>query len=772
MTSQAKSQVQVSIVASMGSGFNAAFQAADKRVAAFTATTKKLNSTLGDIDGFRKQQEAVKQAGYQWQAAKAKAEKFRAEIEAQGTATRKQQAELTRLEKAVDRTGGAFARERTRMADMGRALQQQGVHTGKLTQEYERLTAELKKVQAQQDRAERTLQRQHKIVQAMSATWRGIAGFAGGAMAAGAVLSGPTKQAMTYDQQLSYMADTAAAGKGPAAYQAVKKQISDAIDAAVKQGGGKRESAASALSTLIASGKFEGNEAMTQLPAIARTAFASGANPEDIAKTAIALKNFGINDPGGEFDKLLRAGQLGSFELKDMARWLPMQLALARSAGFSGQGGLTDLLAFNQVAMRTAGTQDEAGNNVVNLLKKMSSREFSDSMAKHVAPMKGDPTTKGKKGATFDWMSYAMSRREQGVTAVDAFAEIVDRQVSNDPRYQALKKKMAGAGSDEEKKSTLQAMAEMATGSDVGQLIADQQALMAALAALYGRKDMADLRKGIGDSSGAVVQSSANIRGETWAKVVDAENSVARANEQTYNQLSGPMGKLLDSVNGLTGQFPKLTTAAYGAAVALSAVAAFGVGKGVTGLFTGAGAGAAAGGAAGAAGMAGKLLKFGGPAAALLGGGLAAYSIASDPNLTPEQKKAGYTGVGGGLAGAGMGALAGGMVAGPLGALLGGVVGGLGGGAAGNWIGEKIFGSGGGQPADAAADAAKAASEAAKAAQDRPNVTQNNSYSVVIQGNPEPGALAAREQFEKMMREHDRKRDAELRGSFIGQPQF
>jgi hypothetical protein len=760
--SSAKSEVQVSIVAQLGSGFTAAFREGDRRLQAFSQTVRDTNKIIGNIDAYRKQQEAAKQAGYAWQAAKVKAEQFRDAIASQGAPTRKQAADLARLERAAASAGEKFARQRTLVGEMAQALQKAGVNTGQLAAEYQRLKTQLDASMASHTRLEASLHRQHRIVRAMSATWQRIAGAAGGMVAAGAVLSGPGRQAMDYDKQLTYMADTAAAGKGKGAFQSAKQQISDAIDAAIKGGGGKREDAATALNALIASGQFELPDALQQLKSVSRTAFASGATAEDLAKTTIAMRQFGIKDPGAEYDKLLRAGQLGNFELRDMARFLPQQMALARSAGYSGTGGLTDLLAFNQVAMKTAGTQDEAGNNVVNLLQKLSSREFSDSVAKVVKVQRGDPTS-GKKGG-FDWSTYAMQQREKGVSSIDAFTMLVDRQVNADPRYKALQKKLAGTSNSEDRKATLQAMSEMAMGSDIGKLIADRQALMAALAALYGRDNMKQLRTGIGQSSGAVDQSSANVRGETWAKQVDAANSVARANEQAFNSVSGPLGKLLDVATDLAREFPKLATAAYGATVALGAVAAFGAGRGLMGAATGAaGAGAAAGGLAGMS----RFIRFGGPALAVAGSGLAAYSIATDPNLTDAQKNAGYTGVGGGLAGAGAGALAGGMVAGPFGAIAGGILGGLGGGAAGNWLGAKIFDS-----SAAAAESAKAASEAATAAQSRPNVTQNNSYSVVVNPAAPPGSLEASEMFTKAMREHERKRDAELRGSFFGQPQY
>lgn len=759
--SQAKSTVQVSIVASLGQGFAATFTSADKRVQALSSSVKDAQKVLGNVDAFRKQQEAVKQAGYSWQAAKAKADQFREAIAAQGAPTRKQTSELNKLEAAAGRAGEKFAKQRESLGAMGRDLQKAGVNTGKLTAEYQRLTTQLNTATAAHDKMEASLARQHKLVSAMGSTWRGIAGAAGGMMAAGAVVRGPMSQAMTYDQQLTYMADTAAAGRGPGAYRASKTQISNAINEALQLGGGKREDAATALQTMIASGKFEFGDALAQLPMVARTAFASGASSADIAQTAIALKNYGINDVGGQFDKLLRAGQLGNFELKDMAKSLPQQLALAKSAGYAGTSGLTQLLALNQLSMKTAGQPEEAGRNVVNLLQKLSSSELADEMSREVKLQKGDPRD-GKKGG-FGWSTYMMRNREKGISAVESLVMLAERQVNGDPRYQQLQKRLAGAGNDAEKKETLGAMTNLVEGSNVGKLIHDRQALMAALAALYGKNELKGLESGIANSGGIVAQSSANVRGEAWAKQIDASNALARANEQAYNSVSTGLGKVLDTGSALAEAFPKVTSAAYGAATGLTALAAlFGVGGGLAFLMRGGavaggaaaagGAGAAAGavGAAGAGAMAARVGILGrlGVAGMLGWGALEGAKAMGLPEVDADKgrealKKGDWLGASTRL---------------PAGEFLGAL-----------W--DKATSSNT-DAAKAAADAAKAASDAATAAQSRPNVTQNNSYNITLQAPPQAGALEFSQQLEKAMRARDAKAAADLRSGFLSAPQY
>ena len=794
----ARSQVQVSITAGLGQGFSAAFQTADARMVGLRKTASDTAKTLGNIDAYRKQQDAVKQAGYSWQAAKAKADEFRAAVTAQGAPTKKQAQELAKLEQATQRAGDKFGQQRTKLAEMGRELQRAGVNTGKLAQEYDRLKGKLDAADAKQLQMEKSLQRQQRIVSAMGGTWQGIAKTAASVSAGAAVLAGPTRKALTYDEQVSYMADTATGGDGPQAYQANKTAISNAIDAALKAGGGKREDAAAALNTMIASGKFTMPEALAQLKDVTKTAFASGASANDTAQLGIALKNFGITDLAKGYDQAMRSGQLGGFELKDMAKSLPSQLAYARAAGYSGHGDLSKLLALNQAAMSTAGTPDEAGNNVINALQKYSSRELQDRLAKAIKPSAGDPTAPGKKGKMeFDWSGYMMQQRERGIDPARAMTALIDRELANDKRYQELQKRASAAGDKSpEKKEALDAMSNIAMGSKMGEFFTDRQAALGQLAALYQRDYMEKIEKGANESAGTIDSSSANIRGETFAKVIDTQNALNRANEQAYNALQGPMGKVLEFTNGLATAYPNLTASVYGATTALTGLAAaIGV-WGIAGKVLGGGGAAATSGAAstatataaGAAGVASTAARMAGPMAMLTGVANMTTNDEDEELRTGKQRRAAL------VAQHGQATVdearkkykpwyqfgsyasedekwvaqlqAEKAKAGATPATVPAAVPGQQAQAVQNPLADKVL-----ESSTAAAEAAKAAGEAATAAQNRPNVTQNNTYQVTVQATQQdPAGIVAL--FDQTMRQRDREKNAELRASMMGNPRY
>lgn len=770
--SQAKSHVQVTIGGKIDPTYQNAFATADKRMAALGQHATDLNKKVGDIGAFRRQQNALKDAATEYTKAKQKVAALKAELVGIEKPTRAQAAALNAAERAASRAGGAYTQARTKLADMSRELERSGVNVAKLSSEYRRLKQELDGAKAKFDKHEASLKRQQAIVNGMRNAWQAIGGIATGAVAAGAVAAAPTRKALTYEEQLAYMADTAGAGQTPAQKAALQKQFSEAIENARQYSkGANREGTASALQTLIASGLFDGGAAIAELPKVARTAFASGTNEKDIANIAIAAKNFGVKDMQSVFDKSLRAGQLGRNELRDMAPFLPQQMAMARASGMFGEQGMTDLLAFNQAAMLTAGTPAEANNNVVNLLKKFSSREFSDSIAKTVKVQKGDPFTAGKKGAKeFDWTGYMLKQREQGIDPISAFGSLLERQMAGDKRYQDLQKRAKSAGSDEERKAVISQMSSIVEGSAVGQIIADSEALKAALASLYGKKSMGEMKTQINQSGGFVDQSAAFLGGQNFAGAKMLSGNLDRANEQAYSQLEGPLKSVIDTLNAASQEFPKLTTAAYGATTALGAIAAFVAGNAIFNKFTsptgtGAAPVASGGGAASAGGKAGLFSKMLGMASF----GLSAVSIANlttpqeddelangptkwaalrkqygQPTIDAARKKyQPWYQMGSGYASENE-----------------------------KWVQQYVKDAGG--TSEAAKQAASAAQEAAKAATTaagRPNVNITNSYNVQVTA-PQPGAAELAAQLDKTLKAAQRKADADARASFLGQPNY
>lgn len=417
----------------------------------------------------------------------------------------------------------------------------------------------------------------------------------GGVVAAGAVVNSQIKPARTYDEQVARTAATATYGQGMsiADRKLVKVELDKTVMAAVRSSGGKREGALEAADTLIASGAYDLASVKEVLGTTQRAAYVSGATSSDAAAVTLQLKNFGLSPEQIDLgqDIAVAGGQLGGFEYDTMAQYLSRQLPLAKSAGYGGVEGLKKIVAMNQVAINTAGNQDEAGNNVVNLLQKLNSREFRMSINKKIDPQAGDPTIPKAQGGGLDWPAYARQQKAQGVDQVDAFVGLLERELGGNSQYQALKDQ-AGKAKGKEAQALYEQMAEMFEGSNLGEIIADRQALMAALAISTNGAENERIKSGLDNAEGTTAEMRELFKDDEWSTAMDRQQEQLNINYNLYTQVNEQLSQFNSSLGGFMEKHEGLATAAYGAGLALAAVAAGGV---VSSLAGGAGAGAAGG---------------------------------------------------------------------------------------------------------------------------------------------------------------------------------
>lgn len=454
---------------------------------------------------------------------------------------------------------------------------------------------------------------------------RGVAGLAAGATAAGMVLAQPMKKQMDYDRSLAMTANTAFAERDVAGRIAGKAELNKAVKSAVEIGGGTKEDALGALDTMLASGAVKADTAMKLLPTLQKGATATGASTDDLAKIAIsAMQQFDIGEDkiGEVLDKAVAAGQAGNFELADMARWLPQQMAAGKSAGLKGMPGFEALLVANQQARVTAGTSDEAGNNLVNLLAKLTSKETSDRFRK--LDIKG----KDGKDHGVDFISSMEAQKKKGKNSIEAFMSIMDQVIGQDGKYQALQKKLKSA-KKEDQAQVLNEMTNLVEGTAIGQIISDRQALMALLGIRNNVSLGKEVKESLDKSEGAVDTSHAVIKDTNSYKVEDAKNNVDFAQMEGMKGFNDALGDVSVKIAEYAKAYPDLTGKIVTAGTVVASLSAAAItaagslrllgGKGGLGLGVGdalskgAGVTGAAGGTAAAASTTkmGRLAKFG-----------------------------------------------------------------------------------------------------------------------------------------------------------------
>lgn len=393
----------------------------------------------------------------------------------------------------------------------------------------------------------------------------------GAGMAAGAmVMAQPMKKQMDYDRRLAMVSNTAFSDRDVAGRIAGKKELHEAVKSAVENGGGTKEDALAALDKLLASGTVKAETAMKLLPTLQKGAVATGASTEDLSAIAIsAMQQFGISEDqiGAVLDKAVAAGQAGNFELSDMARWLPQQMAAAKSAGLSGMNGFEALLVANQQARVTAGTSDEAGNNLVNLLAKITSKETADRFRKL--------EIKGKDGKThgIDFIKSMENEKKQGKNSIEAFSSIMDMVVGEDDRYKSLKEKLKTA-KKEEQQTLLNQMADLVEGTAIGQVISDRQALMALLGIRNNVQLGKEVKAEVGSAEGAVDKSHAVIQDTNSAKLENAKNSFEFAQMEGVKSFNDALGDAAVKLTEYAKAYPDLTNTVVQAGTVITALSA------------------------------------------------------------------------------------------------------------------------------------------------------------------------------------------------------
>ncbi|THA10503.1 phage tail tape measure protein [Rodentibacter pneumotropicus] len=397
---------------------------------------------------------------------------------------------------------------------------------------------------------------------------RSIASIGAGAMAGAMVMAQPMKKEMEYDRRLAMVSNTAFSDRDVAGRIKGKKELHQAVQSAVETGGGTKEEALGALDTMLASGAVKADTAMNLLPILQKAAVATGADTNDLAKIAISsMQQFGISEDqiGAVLDKAVAAGQAGNFELSDMARWLPQQMAAAKSAGLSGMDGFEALLVANQQARVTAGTSDEAGNNLVNLLAKITAKETNERFQKL--------KIKGKDGKThgIDFIQSMENEKKQGKNSLEAFSSIMDMVVGEDDRYKSLQAKLKTA-KKEEQKALLEQMTNLVEGTAIGQIISDRQALMALLGIRNNVQLGSEVKKEVGNAEGAVDTSHAVIQDTNSAKVENAKNALEFAQMEGMKGFNDALGEAATKIAEYAKTYPDLTATLTTAGTVITAL--------------------------------------------------------------------------------------------------------------------------------------------------------------------------------------------------------
>lgn len=482
---------------------------------------------------------AVKKVGAEHEKTAAKAKDAgRAVVQAQGTA-----------QQAIERTGVSVGRLDAIYSRFGanNATERQARYMQQLAQGIDKASARMRSLA----QLSATLAKN---------TPAAAAGVAGGFYAAKTMLDKP----IDYDDKLRDVTSTAYAGQDVAALRLGKDQINKLVMETVRQAkGATREATLLAFGDLVNSGSFKLDESTALLPKIMRTNVASTADPKHLVQASEKMKvTFGLTVDQIELAlaKLMRAGQEGGFEIKDSAGWIGPLAPFFK--GYKGIEGVEAMVTMLQQVRSTAGTNDEAANNLRNFVQKM----------------KAEDTRKEFKKQGFDLDAEMAQGVVNGQTPVDTYMALLEKVMEKQDPYGKARTAMLGVDknlSAEERKERYDSIAEIYKAAGLSKIINDLQE-MGGYSGLAGTKDYGKrVLESVRNENGNAVTTGYQFKSEgAGAKSRAAAAELENAQYNAFMNQESALNKLLDKTAELVKEFPLLSGAAMTAAGTLGVLSA------------------------------------------------------------------------------------------------------------------------------------------------------------------------------------------------------
>lgn len=498
-----------------------------------------------------------------------------AQQEAAKTATATEKA----AQKAAEATQKSTARQRSSYEKLSQAREVLGVRSERAIQrEIQQTEAAYNRLKASgtlswQQQAAAADQMRQKVTQLtnemgkLTTAQKAYAGvkFAAagvaGAAAAAYTLKAPATAAMSFDERLGLLSNTAFAEYGKDGRKLGEAQIRKAVEKAIGTGM-TRDAAMDALEKLIADNQVGGVAgALDLLPYIGKVSTGSGSTSRDVAAMMGGFIGSGYAKDAEGAKRLLgissAAATAGAFEKNDMAKHLPSLLPIAKTAGLTGEEGFKKLLVLLQQARTTAGSSDEAANNVKNLLSKLASN---------------DTATDFKKAGRGDLYQHLMDQRAKGIDPLTAWQNVIDSEIAKNPNLKPAIAKLQGAKTKEEQDAAIEALNGMAEGQSMGKFFQDMQAK----GALFGLRN-----KEVGQKVEEALRLSGSIVDTDYESMADragvktrvAKERMDMASMTAMDSLTPAIGKAAEAFADLASKHPLLVGTTTLATTALGALA-------------------------------------------------------------------------------------------------------------------------------------------------------------------------------------------------------
>jgi TP901 family phage tail tape measure protein len=353
---------------------------------------KDIDRAQKDIGAFRDLKGGMKAAGVELDAARARVTALGRALAETETPGRKLRTEFNRAKREAAGLETQYQANSTRLGELRERLRAAGIATTDLVRHERALRQEAGRTNQALSEQGRRMQQLNDRTRRLSAARAGFGrnmGMATGALASGAAgvgagmavaapLGGAVKGAMEYQSVMTDIAQKANLTREEA------RKMGLGLIAAAKAANQLPTAMQEGVDTLAGFG-LDPRKAVAMMRPIGRAATAYKAEIKDLSAAAFAA-NDNLKVPIGQTAKVIdimaSAGKAGAFEIKDMAGQFPALTAAYQALGQKGTRAVADLAAGAQIARKGAGDAETAGNNLLNLLNKISGKETNDRFKK------------------------------------------------------------------------------------------------------------------------------------------------------------------------------------------------------------------------------------------------------------------------------------------------------------------------------------------------------------------------------------------------------
>ena len=468
-------------------------------------------------------------------------------------------------------------------------LRQQSIQTKLQSQLLKQQVGSAQQLANWAKQVEQSSKRTHQSTRETMSLWQKGSAIGGAVIGAGYALQQPIKRTVDYDRDLHYAAQKLS--DSPTEWIGTKNWLNKIVVGNAINGGVDRDQSFLAMDALISNGAYNDNDLQKMKSNLAKahfeagkSALASGGDILDFAQVGVAAKSRNLNESKVQA-MVIKADDLGAMSAKDIAKALPAQLGKLSVDKVNSERAVAQLIALNEIAMKTAGTSGEADTNVQNFLGKMYSSDTIERL---------------KKKQSIDLPDRYALGKNKGKTDFDVFYDVADEILAKDKKMQAIVKKMVAAKSDSQAQAILETQQGVYEQSGLAAILPDQQALMTLVAIKRYKKQWDEMTNTALTKGEETRDLKYNYNKTELASVGINSFDVTRKNAeyQTLQDSTKLLGDMGQKVAEVTNKYPALITAMGATELALKtlAVAAGGAvlgqmvgGKGIVGA-TGAGA--------------------------------------------------------------------------------------------------------------------------------------------------------------------------------------